>query len=334
MTSDTVHRASIEFDGVTLSYLECGQGPTVILAHGFPETAYSWRHQITFLAAHGYRVVAPDLRGYGHSSKPSDASHYSIFHLSGDMVSLVEALEIQTAVIVGHDWGAPVAWHSALFRPDVFVGVVGLSVPYRSRRSHAAPISMMRSTLGDTTGENFYMVYFQESGIAEEEFEHDIDYTVRCFLYGETPSIQRSGWQRLTTESGKLLTGVRPAALLPDWLSEHDIAHYVEAFSNGGFRGPLNYYRNLDSNWELTRAFNSVPISIPSLYIVGEHDLTRRFSQRAERDLELSLTDLRGHHIIQGAGHWIQQEKPHEVNELLRSFLDTLVQEQRLTRSS
>ncbi|MGC8465255.1 MAG: alpha/beta fold hydrolase [Acidimicrobiales bacterium] len=209
MTPDRFQRHTVQTNGIELSYLEAGDGPVVILAHGFPETSHSWRHQLTYLADHGYRALALDLRGYGGSSKPNEISSYSILHLSGDLVALAESLEIQTACVVGHDWGAPVAWHCALFRPDLFVGVVGLSVPYRSQRAHAAPTSIMTASLGGQENESFYMVYFQEPGLAEAEFELDVDRSIRCFLYGETPSIRQTGWQRLVTENGRLLSSVR-----------------------------------------------------------------------------------------------------------------------------
>ena len=334
MTPDRFQRHLVRTNGVELSYLEAGDGPVVILAHGFPETSHSWRHQMTYLADHGYRALALDLRGYGGSSKPHDVASYSIMHLSGDLVALAECLEIDNACVVGHDWGAPVAWHCALFRPDLFVGVVGLSVPYRAQRAHAAPTSIMSASLGGPEDESFYMVYFQEPGLAEAEFELDVERTIRCFLYGVTPSVGRSGWQRLVTLDGRLLTNVQPAPSPPPWLTEEDIAHYVRAFSEGGFRGPLNLYRNLDTNWELTRAFNNTPISVPALYLVGEHDMTRRFSQRAESELRVSCADLRGFHVIRDAGHWLQQEKPAAVNELLLEFLNTLTAEGRLLRSN
>ncbi len=237
---------------------EAGKGPLVLLLHGFPESWYSWRHQLTALAAAGYHAVAPDQRGYCETGPPggpgqqAGIGEYTMLHLTGDVIALMDALGADQAVVAGHDWGAPVAWHAALFRPDRIRGVIGLSVPYRPRGS-AAPIATLRAALG----ESFYMVYFQQPGVADAELSRDPAATFRKVLYslaGEAPGM------RLIPAGGGFLDAAADPAELPAWLTQHDIDTYVAQYAESGFTGPLNWYRNLDRNWELTAAWQHAPI--------------------------------------------------------------------------
>ncbi len=298
-------------DGVDIAFLEDGAGPLVLLCHGWPELSYSWRRQIPVLAAAGYRVVAPDMRGYGGTSAPDAIDAYSIFDLVGDMVALVGALGERQAIVVGHDWGAAVAWHCALFRPDVFKAVAGLSVPFR-RRGPAPPLDVIRRKGLET----FYWLYFQPPGQAEAEFERDVERTMRAAFYGRGVS--------LIMKPGKgFFEDARIADAPPAWLSDDDIAQYVEVFRRTGFRAGLNWYRNLDRNWALTAPWRNAKIAQPALFIAGSRDgvISGPLGEAQLREMDEALADLRRKLIIDGAGHWIQQERAEEVNAALLEFL-------------
>jgi pimeloyl-ACP methyl ester carboxylesterase len=305
---------SISANGIELFVLEQGQGPLVVLCHGWPELSYSWRHQIRALADAGFHVVAPDMRGFGRSSAPADDEAYSIFDNVGDMVALVSALGEKQAMIVGHDWGAPVAWDAAKFRPDIFTKVAGLSVPppLRGRRR---PLETLREN-GIT---NFYWQYFQTSGVAEAEFERDIALTMRKLL-GRGVSDPSA---LFITEGKGFLGNIGAIETLPDWINEADIAYFTEAYRQSGFRGGLNWYRNLDRNWELTAPWQGAQIHQPSLFIAGSRDsvITGLIGAKQVNELEKVLPNLRQKLIIDGAGHWVQQERPNEVNAALLAFL-------------
>ena len=237
------HR-SLEANGIRMHIAEQGRGPLVLLCHGFPETWYSWRHQLSALAAAGYRVVAPDMRGFGQTDRPADPTQYTQLHMAGDMVGLLDALEVEHAVIVGHDWGGPVAWTCALTRPDRFRAVAALSVPYIPR-GVVRPTDGLRFQAGD----NFmYMLYFQEPGVAEAELEQDVRSTIRRVLYwgsGESPG------RAPKPKTAKFLDLMDDPPTLPAWLTEADVDHYVGEFTRTGFTGGLNWYRNLDRTWDL-----------------------------------------------------------------------------------
>jgi pimeloyl-ACP methyl ester carboxylesterase len=305
---------TISANGIEIFLLEQGAGPLVVLCHGWPELSYSWRHQIPAIAAAGFHVVAPDMRGFGRTTAPADIDAYSIFDTVGDMVALVAAMGEKQAVIVGHDWGAPVAWHAALFRPDMFTAVVGLSVP-PPFRGRARPLD----TLRESGVSNFYWQYFQTPGVAEGEFERDVGLTMRTLL-GRGFSDPAAS---LFIQDGKGFLGDattdRP---LPGWLSETDHAYFTEAYKKSGFRGGLNWYRNIDRNWELTAPWHGAQIHQPALFIAGSKDaVITGFGAKRVADLEPILPNLRQKLIIDGAGHWIQQERPEQVNAALIAFL-------------
>jgi pimeloyl-ACP methyl ester carboxylesterase len=291
-----------------------------LLCHGFPESWYSWRHQLDALASQGFRAIAPDMRGYGETDRPEAIDQYSIFHLTGDMVGLLDALDIERAAIVGHDWGAPVAWHSALFRPDRFPVLATLSVPFRPR-SPARPTSLMQKT--DTA--QFYQLYFQEPGIAEAEFEGNVERTIRMLLFGgsgDAPADQ-SGQGAMVPIGGRWLAGRTLPETLPGWLSDADIRFYTAEFERSGFRGGLNWYRNVDRNWELMATWKDARLQVPTLYIVGDRDLVYRFPgmDALIANLKSFVPKLDKTVLLKGCGHWTQQERAAEVNAELIRFL-------------
>lgn len=318
----------IESNGIRLNIAERGNGPLVLLCHGFPESWYSWRHQIEALAAAGFHAVAPDMRGYGKSSRPEAIDQYTIFHLIGDLIGLLDALETPTAVIVGHDWGAGIAWQAARLRPDRFRAVACLSVPYRPR-GPVRPTSVMPRT----AHAQFYQLYFQEPGVAEAEFERDPRKTVLNMLYG----VSGEGIAARAAESGAnaaaavgmipngggMLGGAGAPPTLPAWLSESDIDFYAGEFRRSGFRGPLNYYRNVDRNWELMAAFAGAPVTVPALYVAGDRDMVVSFpgTDQLLANLKNFVPALRGIRMLPGCGHWTQQERPGEVNAAIIEFL-------------
>jgi pimeloyl-ACP methyl ester carboxylesterase len=313
----------IEANGLRLHITEQGSGPLVILCHGFPESWYSWRHQLRDLAEAGFRVVAPDMRGYGRSEQPIEVERYTLLHLVGDMVGLLDALGETHAVIAGHDWGAPVAWHAALLRPDRFRGVIGLSVPYRPRGT-VSPTSVMPRT----DEALFYQLYFQ-SPAAEVELDADPRASLAKILYsasGEGTKLARAAdgaHPAMVRRSEGLLTRMVEPDPLPEWLTETDLDFYAEEFAAKGFRGGLNWYRNLDRNWELLAPFAGARITVPALFIAGDRDLVVSFRgmQQSIADLSTFVPQLRGTLMLPGCGHWTQQERPREVSEAMIRFL-------------
>ena len=314
----------VETNGIRLNIAEQGEGPLVLMCHGFPESWYSWRHQLGALAAAGFHAVAPDMRGYGKSDAPEAIDQYTLFHLVGDMVGLLDALEVKDAVIVGHDWGGPVAWHSALFRPDRFRAVIGLSVPFRPR-GKAAPTSLMPRT----ADAQFYQLYFQEPGVAEADLERDPRRTVRNMLYfasGDAPRGGAGAGIAMVPRDAGFLGRAEAPATLPPWLSESDVDFYAAEFKRGGFRGPLNWYRNVDRNWELMAPFAATQVKVPALYVAGDRDLVVSFpgAQELIANLKHFVPELRNTLMLPGCGHWTQQERAAEVNAAMIDFLRKL----------
>ena len=305
-------------NGIRMRVAEQGSGPLVLFCHGWPESWYSWRHQMAAVAGAGWRAVAPDMRGYGSTEAPADVAQYTLLHLVGDMVELVRALGETQAVIVGHDWGAPVAWNAAMLRPDVFRAVVGMSVPY-APPAYVDLLSAIEKR-GITT---FYMQYFQTPGVAEAEFERDIAATLRrVYFSGSGDAPEGASFGVLAPGKGFLDHMVDPE-VLPAWMSADDIAYYVGEFTRAGFRGGLNWYRNLRRSWELMGPWRGCIVRQPSLFVAGERDGVLKFpASKAQIDAyPRTLPGLRGCHILPGAGHWIQRERADKVNELLLGFL-------------
>jgi len=320
------HR-TVETNGIRMHIAEQGAGPVVVLCHGFPECWYSWRHQLPALADAGFHAVAPDMRGYGQTDRPDEIDRYTLLHLVGDMVGVLDALGVESAVIAGHDWGAPVAWHSALLRPDRFRAVIGLSVPFWPRRP-VRPTSVMPQT-DDAI---FYQLYFQPPGVAEAEFERDIRATIRRLLYSASGDVPRSGATTghrdvgMVSRRGGFLDRTLDPPGLPQWLTEADVDFFAGEFSRSGFRGGLNWYRNIDRNWELLAPFAGARVTVPALYAAGDRDLVVAFRGMDQllSNLSTFVPHLRQTVMLPGCGHWTQQERPHEVNAAMIEFLQAV----------
>lgn len=285
-------------NGIELSFLDEGAGPLVVLCHGFPELAFSWRHQIPALTAAGYRVLAPDMRGFGESAAPSAIESYDVVELCADMTGLLDELDAREAVFVGHDWGANVVWQLAVREPERVRAVAGLSVPFVPR-APAAPIPIMRRHLG----EDFYIVWFQTPGVADEALARDVRRTLTT--------------KRVWTADWAAQDGEPPQP--PAWMSEDELRVYVEAFERTGFTGGLNWYRNIDRNWQLGADVAERHVEQPAMFLTGERDPVRQFMPAAAMDGWID--DMRAEIVIDGAGHWVQQERPEEVNVALLELL-------------
>jgi pimeloyl-ACP methyl ester carboxylesterase len=282
---------------VDLHVVEKGDGNPVVLLHGFPELAYSWRHQIDALADAGYRVLAPDMRGYGRSEAPDDVEAYDILELCGDVARILDDAGAARAAVVGHDWGANVAWHCALVHPERTACVAGISVPLVPR-APAPPLEIMRRHLG----EDFYFVWFQEPGVAEAALERDVRRTLT------TPEVWTAEWAARDDENPRV----------PPFMTEDDVTVYVAEFERTGFRGGLNWYRNVDRNWELTADLDDRKVEMPALFMAGTRDSTMKWM--SPEVMKGRVTDLRTQ-MVDGAGHWLQQERPDEVNRALLALL-------------
>ena len=309
-----------QVNGVRLAYYEAGprRGLPIVLCHGFPELAYSWRHQIPALTDGGYRVLAPDQRGYGGSSKPAAVDAYNIFELSADIVGLLDDVGAERAVIVGHDLGAVVAWAAPLLHPDRFAGVVGLSVP-PVPRPRVPTTQAFRKVFGDNF---FYILYFQEPGPADAELNRDPATTMRRLMGSLTTTDEAAAMRMLQPGPEGFIDRIPEPGRLPDWISQDEFDHYVTEFTRTGFTAPLNWYRCFDRNWELTATTPAATIDAPSLFIGGAADPTLAYTPR-HRVREVVSGDYR-EVMIEGAGHWLQQERPTEVNEILLDFLSRL----------
>ena len=311
---------TLAVNGIQMRVATQGTGPLVLLCHGFPEGWVSWRSQMTALASAGYRAAAPDMRGYGGTDAPVDSAKYTMLHHVGDMVALVKELGERQAVIVGHDWGAPAAWYAALLRPEVFRAVAGLSVPY----TPPGPVDLL-SALEAQGVQRFYMQYFQAPGVAEAELESDVAATMRRLNYSLSGDGAGGVAGMLPAGKGFLHNTVDPEQL-PSWLDPEDLAYTIDEFTRTGFRGGLNWYRSIRLSWELMAPWRGAVIRQPSLFVAGSRDDVLKFptSRAAMEKFSHTLPGLRGSHLLDGAGHWVQRERAEAVNELLLGFLKSL----------
>jgi pimeloyl-ACP methyl ester carboxylesterase len=309
----------VQSNGIKMRIAEMGKGPLVLFVHGWPESWYSWRHQLPALAAAGYHAVAPDMRGYGKTDKPKAVEDYDIQHVTADLVGILDALGEKNAILVGHDWGAIVAWQAMLLHPTRFNALVAMSVPYSGRGTQSIVQNLQRAM-----GENFYYIlYFQEPGVAEKEFDADPRAILsRLYLSPDSPREApvvtdpkrvAGGWiPRLGAPKG-----------LPTWLSQAELDYYVNEFKEAGFRGGINYYRNFHRNWETTPQLADVKVNAPVLFIAGEKDSVIRgaTAEGLTTSMKNAVPDLRGVKLFPGAGHWVQQERAAETNAAILEFL-------------
>ncbi len=313
---ETTHR-TIKTNGINMHIAEAGEGPLVLMLHGFPELWYSYRHQLPALAEAGYHAVAPDIRGYGQSDAPPNIEDYGMKDHLADALGILDTLGAETAVVVGHDWGAPMAWNSAVLHPDRYRAVVGLSVPFL-QRSPAPPTDLFKAVFKDNF---FYMLYFQEPGVAEKELEADPRKTLRTFLCAASGDAVPAGF--LGKKKGDLfLTGMENPEKLPGWLTEADVDVFANEFKRTGFRGGLNRYRDMDRDWHDLPQLADAKVTQPALFIGGSKDGVLAFTSMDA--MKANCSDLRDLVMIEGAGHWTQQERPKEVNEVLIKFLKSL----------
>ena len=330
MADSGFEHGQVDANGISVHTVSMGEGPLVVFCHGFPESWYSWRHQLPAVAAAGHRAVALDMRGYGGTSRPADIGAYTMSHLVGDVVGVVAALGEQEAVVVGHDWGGPVAWYSALMRPDVFRAVAVLSVPY------IPPIGGLPEgvTINDlmranAAGRDYYRLYFQEPGVAEADLEADIERSVLGFMYtisGDivADGVHETGWDGHFPLGETVTDQLVLPEQLPSWLTADDLAFYVAELRASGYRGGLNWYRNINALPAILAPFVGATIDQPALYLGGELDMIAGNTPEAISALPGMVPGLRGVEMLAGAGHWLQQERPAEVNAALIDFLSGL----------
>ena len=314
-----INQRRVETNGISLNIAEQGEGPLVLMLHGFPESWYSWRHQFSALAEAGYHAVAPDMRGYGESDKPFEIEAYNQVEVVNDIIGLIPALGYETAVVVGHDWGAPTAWSCALNHPDKVSAVGALSVPFRPR-GDSPPLATLKAIFKDRF---FYQLYFQEPGKAETELEKDPALTIRKFYHMASGEMNTSLLSEKSADADLLSDLPDPGTEMGPWISEEDVSFYANEFRQSGFRGPLSYYRNMDLTWELTKD-SPQQISQPALFVAGERDGVILMAADALKELDKHVTDLRVNKLISKIGHWTQQEAPQEVNQALIQFLEEI----------
>src|SRR6267154_1956618 len=320
---EVTHRM-IETNGIRLHVAEQGEGPLIILCHGFPECWYSWRHQLQALAKARFRAVAPDLRGYGRSDRPEEVEKYTILHDIGDIVGLVDALGAQHAVIAGHDVGATIAWQAALLRPDRFRAVITLSVPFRPRGFGG---SVPPTTLMPRNEDAVFYQLFLQTPEAEAGLGRDIRRTFRSQLYSlsgdRPPSAGGGGFADAGMVPRKGVSLADPASL-PAWVTESDIDVYVAEFTRSGFRGPLGWYRNVDRSWELLAPFAGAAVTIPALYMSGDRDFVAAVNSQFIAMQSAMVPKLRPAIMLPGCGHWTEQERAPEVSAAMIDFLRSL----------
>lgn len=304
----------VDTNGIRMAVRDEGRGPAVVLCHGFPELAYSWRLQVPALVDAGYRVLVPDQRGYGDTDLPADVATYDIHHLTGDLVGLLDACGVERAVFVGHDWGGLVTWMMPLLHPARTAGVIGVNTPYLPR-GPMPPVQMIRAVFGD----NHYIVHFQQPGVADAGLAKDVR---RTFT-----QLMRRGVPIADVEAAVIARGRMPnmVEMVEDdlrfgepLLGDADLEPYVETYTRTGFTGGINWYRNMDRNWETTPQLDGARITVPSLMITAEWDAALR-PELAEAMRGL-VDDLEMHQIPR-CGHWTQQEHPDELNRLMVDWL-------------
>jgi pimeloyl-ACP methyl ester carboxylesterase len=313
----------VEKSGVRLRCAVAGDGPLVILVHGWPESWYSWRWQMRPIADAGWRVAAIDVRGYGGSDRPWPVEAYDMETIVGDVMAVADALGGGEAVLIGHDWGAPIVWNTALTRPDRIRAVAGLSIPYSGLGS--APFIDIARKLFTEQGLFFYQIYIQDEGVAEAELEADVRGALRKIYYAISGDAPDGAWPRDKRHGETLLHRLVDPEAFPAWMTAADLDYFVGEFTRSGFRGPFNRYRNFHRDFAWLSQFSERRIEQPALFISGTRDMgTRMFGRDVEARMRAHVPDLRGFHMLEGCGHWTQQERPAESTALLLEWLGTV----------
>lgn len=309
-------------EGIEISVRIEGEedAPLILCVHGWPELWYSWRHQMKYFAERGYRVAAMDVRGYGQSAKPAAIEAYTLSQLAGDVAAVAKALDPNPAILFGHDWGAPITYNTALLYPDAIKAVAGLSVPF-TPWSENSLLAMMKLIYEDRF---FYINYFQQAVVPEREMEKDVGVTLRKIYHSLSGNSPADDWLKPKPLDNGLLDQLLDPKPFPDWLSEQDLQVYIDAFANGGFRGPLNRYRALEMDYTDFSRYRDRHLSMPVCFIGGELDAVRDYVPGADgyADPGVGCDDFRGSTLIPGVGHWVQQEAPEETNRALLRFLE------------
>ena len=304
---------TVRTNGIAMAVRDEGRGPAVVLCHGFPELAYSWRHQVPALAAAGFRAVAPDQRGYGDTDRPDAVEAYDVHHLTADLVGLLDALGIERAVFAGHDWGGLLVWMMPLLHPTRTAGVIGVNTPYFPR-APAPPVSLLRAAFGD----DYYVCHFQQPGVADAGLARDVRKVFTRLMRRGVPIADVEARMTALGRMPNLVDALELEPLGAPLLTDADLQVYVDAFGRGGFTGPINWYRNMDRNWETTPALAGARIGVPSLMVAAEWDAVLR-PEMAE-PMRNAVDDLEIH-MIRGCGHWTQQERPAELSRIMVDWL-------------
>lgn len=310
----------IDSNGCRIRAAAEGEGPLVLMVHGWPESWYSWRHQLGPIAAAGYTAAAIDVRGYGGSDKPHEIEAYDMETIVSDIQAVADKLGDGKAILIGHDWGAPIVWNSAWSDPARFPAVAGLSIPFMGR-GRKPFIDIARELFTDK-GLFFYQIYFQDEGVVEAEVEADMRTALRKIYYSISGDAPAGTWPLDKQHGNPLLKGLTDPDPFPPWLTNKDIDYLVEEFEASGFRGPINRYRNHRRDFQWQEQFDGRTIDQPALFITGDKDMgTRMMGRDVESRMRKHVTDLRGYHVLAGCGHWTQQERPAEVTALLLDWL-------------
>ena len=299
---------------------EIGEGPLILLAHGWPESWYSWRHQLIGLSKAGFRVIAPDMRGYGQTDAPSEIDQYDIKHLTEDMIGILDALGEASAYIIGHDWGARVATYSALFYPIRFTKLVIMSVPYSGRQDQN-PIEGLKAVFQDNF---FYILYHNEpNGVAEKEYDKSPRDLISKFYQSPNAPSKPPKITDSKRSAGGFLSRIGEPKGMPDWFTQKDLDYVVGQFEQSGFRGGVNYYRNIERNWKLTEDLKDHSIKVPTLFLAGTEDMVIRGASKEalQSSMKEAIPLLEKVILLPNIGHWVQQEAPEDTNKILLEFL-------------
>jgi len=320
--TDEFKSKKFTLDDINIHAVEYGRGPLVIMVHGWPESWYSWRHQIKPIAKTGYRVLAIDVRGYGQSSKPFEVEKYDMLSLIGDIIGIINSEKEENAILIGHDWGAPICWSTAALHPDKIKAVIGLSIPH-ARRGKISNIELWRQIYKDNF---FYQTYFEKEGVAEEELERNVGASLRKIYYWISAEGHDAKMRTNFDKDSELLDGLIDPDPFPNWLTKKDLDFYINEFKNSGFRGPINRYRNQDRDWETIPELSNLKIEVPSFFIGGGKDSVRKFMKGHDmyENPGKNCTNFFGKAIIEEAGHWVQQEAPKKTTDAIINFLEKL----------